>query len=172
MKSWMSRSARLGFAAFLAALVAACMPMAGADPAMTVSALSIDVSPLRDKGLGPYADRVGTLVLRAASGQFAVQPGSNAPRVVLSITQVQLAAAPAGTTSDSLYGGGSGVDARDYIEGNVMLVSGRDIVTQSRIVTGLAVDNVGWMQPGYDDRRLANLADVFAQWARVRLAQH
>src|SRR4051812_23284801 len=75
------------------------------------SSFSVDVSPLKAKGLGPFADLVGQAALDQLYSSFADRVDPRGPRFVLVITGIFLTSSPdSGRGWRRHGGGGSGSD--------------------------------------------------------------
>src|SRR5829696_6492669 len=108
----------------------ACAGLAGAGFALPAraqsfpqafSSFAVDVSALKAKGLGPYADFVGSAALDEMRRSFADRIDPRGPRLVVRLTSVTLTAFPGG--GPRWRGGGGG--GHDAVEGEALAVGRR-----------------------------------------------
>jgi hypothetical protein len=143
-------------------LVAMLLPIGGAQarPSFSsASAISVDVTPLLDKGLSGYALVVRDDVGRAFNSEFAgrLRQGQ---RLVVVVRGVSLASYVGGR--DLLW------PQSDFMDGDVSLLDadGRPLATQKLLVQSPASSGGAWYIRGGELRRTAVLSQVFASWAR------
>jgi hypothetical protein len=150
--------------AVLAALALA--PLAGPAFAYpgSFSSVTVDVSELKAKGLGPTADILGRVALAQARAAFADRTGPG-PTLVIRLTNL----------SFRPNGGGAGAQAgsapNDYLEGELVVVGPRGAVIERRPQLFAQPSSYGgaWYDPESERRRLTALASNFALWARRQI---
>lgn len=152
----------------LAALAAAAL--AGPVPAQPVrryGSVSVDVGPLRARGLGPYAELVRRALQAELAAAFADRLGGAGPRLVVRVDAISLRAYVGGETQR--FGGGwSGGTSSDYLEGEALVVGPRgEVLLRHPQLSALPANSGGaWYLPDNEDRRLAAIARHFAGWLR------
>lgn len=110
----------------------ACAGLAGAGFAVPAhaqgfpqgfSSFAVDVSVLKAKGLGPYADFVASVALDELRRSFADRTDPRGPRLVVRLTSVTLTAFPGGGGNFRRRGDGGG--GHDAVEGEALAVGRR-----------------------------------------------
>jgi hypothetical protein len=126
-------------------------------------AISVDVTPLLEKGLSTYALIVRDDLWQAFETEFAgqLQPGQ---RLLVFIRGISLASYVGGR--DLLW------PQSDFMDGEVTLLDagGRLLATQKLLVQSPASSGGAWYIRGGELRRTAALSQVFAAWARRYLS--
>ena len=145
-----------------AASIAARTPAPAGD-APRFSGIAVDVGPLRAKGLGPYADSVGTALQGELVRAFADRMGPG-PRLVVRITAITLPSYVGGGYGRFGFGG----TPNDYMDGEAVILGPRgQVLTRHPQLSALPSNSGGaWYGPGVEDRRLAALAAHYAGWLR------
>lgn len=160
-----------GLAALLAGSAAEAQEAGG-----RLSRITVDVSVLEERGLGPIARLLATALRNDLQAQFAGRLGnSGAPALVVRLTTLLM---PSFTGADALgggggmFGGGSGGVPHDYLEGEALIVgSGGGILARYPLLTNLPSSYSGpWYDPQIDRKRLLSLSAAFASWVRRRFA--
>jgi hypothetical protein len=143
---------------------------AAASPALARASayarISVDVSPLRRRGLGPYADLVQRDLQAALARAFAGRVGAGAgAALVVRITAVQLSAFANPPTGRVDRFGGGGMSENDYMEGEALVMSGGRLTLRHPQLAVLPASSGGaWYVDGFELRRTAALCDAYAQW--------
>jgi hypothetical protein len=139
----------------------------GQAPAARYAGVTVDVARLRALGLGPTADVLGSNLQAAMRAAFADRTGPG-PRLVVRITGLSLNAYTGSDRSGGSTGSGTN---NDYLEGEALVVGSRgEILARHPQLLALPASFGGaWYTEGFDRRRLAVLADYYAQWLRRAL---
>ncbi len=158
---------RLGRRTVLAA-AAAVLALAGsarAEPAARYASVSVDVGPLRARGLGSYAELVRATMQAELSAAFADRLGGGGPRLVVRIDAVSMRDYVGGESSRF---GGSGGASNDYLEGEAMVIGRRgEVLLRRPQLSALPASSGGaWYLPDNENRRLAAISRHFAAWLR------
>jgi hypothetical protein len=154
----------------VASICAGCVPSAlsstGASFPQAFSSFSVDVSALKAKGLGPFADLVGAAALDELQRSFADRIDPRGPRLVLVLTSVTLTAFPDGGTGfRGRSGGGSGHDA---IEGEALAVDRRGEILASHPMLAVRDVNTSILTPNEQGRAVA-VAQHYVRWLRRQI---
>jgi hypothetical protein len=143
------------------ALVAAAWDATGAAEArapVRAGAIYVDVTPLREQGLGGYAEIVRGDLTRALQAEYAggLRPGE------------RLVAVANGLSLNANGGQQSASGNNDYLDGVVTLFgpNGQVVATQKILTVSPASAGGAWYVSGAELRRTAALAQNFASWAR------
>ena len=153
--------------AVLVALAAGlALPASAQEPAQAFSAVSVDVRPLRAKGLGAYADAVGAALQAELATAFRDRIRPGAPRLSVVVTGISMQA----------YAGGEGRFVRggapnDYLEGEALVIGRRgEVLARHPQLSALPASSGGaWYLPDNEQRRLAALCGHYAGWLRRRI---
>lgn len=131
-----------------------------------ISAIAVDVTPLRAAGLGPYADRVGA-ALKAELGRAFADKRGPGPRMVVRVDAVSMRAYAG---SDGRVFGGGALNT-DYLEGAALILDGRGavIATYPQLSAVPASSGGAWYDPASEGRRVDALAAHFAGWLRRKM---
>jgi hypothetical protein len=153
----------------------ACAGLAGAGFAMSAhaqsfpqafSSFTVDVSVLKAKGLGPFADLVGAAALDELRRSFADRIDPRGPRLVLRLTTVFLTSSPDGGRGHWRRGGGGG--GHDSVEGEALAVGRRgEILAQHPMLAVLDV-NTSPLTPNEQGRAVA-VAQHYVRWLRRQI---
>lgn len=151
-----------GLAALLALGACVSTPLTVRPP---YGRVTVDVSALRDKGLGLYADRVQAGMADAAGRMLGgvVNPADrNAPTLVLQITSVSF--------TEPMTNGDTGPgESTDYMEGAALIVVGGKVVDRVPMLGGYTSRWSQALNPMGDPLRLQGLCDFWVGWMRKKL---
>jgi len=161
--------------AFLKSL--ACAGLAGAGllahaPAQaqafppSFSSFSVDVGPLKAKGLGPFADLVGQAALDELHRSFADRIDPRGPRFVLVITGIFLTAFPESGSGWRRHGGGGG--GSDGMDGEALAVGPRGQILARHPQHAVLEASTDIRSPNEPGRAIA-LAQHYVRWLRRML---
>jgi len=130
------------------------------------SSFSVDVRPLKAKGLGPFADFVAQAALDELHRSFADRIDPRGPRFVLVITDVFLTPFP--DAGSGWHGRGGGGGSHDGMDGEVLAIGRRgEILARhpQHAVLDVARRSTDPDEPG----RAVALAQHYVRWLRRRL---
>ncbi|SDR63937.1 hypothetical protein SAMN05519103_09203 [Rhizobiales bacterium GAS113] len=143
------------------ALGAAAWAATGAAEARLIAragSIYVDVTPLREQGLGGYAEIVRGDLTQALQAEYAgrLRPGE---RLVALVRSLSLNDDGGGQTLSS---------TNDYLDGVVTLFgpNGQVLATQKILTVSPTSAGGAWYVPGAEQRRTGALAQSFASWAR------
>ena len=165
----MTLSLKNAVAALLIAMAGFVMVLTSAQPVQaqrsTVSAIEVDVSQLRARGAGGFADIVQNALRDELGRHFTISAGG--PRLVVRIEQLFLN----GEVRSSGDGMGFGViRPQDNLSGTAQLIdrSGQ-VVDTYRFTASSPADSAGdRIREGIERDRTINLARVYAGWVARR----
>jgi hypothetical protein len=155
---------------FLTALLPAAFPVgraAAQGPAapITFSAVVVDVTHLRDIGLGPFADVIGAAMTDELRTVFADRMNRNGPRLVVVVTGLFLASLP--DSGGGNYRNEGSSRTPDSIDGEALVVGRRgEILARFPQHNNLIATGVSWQDPLNEQKRAAAVARNYAQWLR------
>ncbi|MBF9194472.1 twin-arginine translocation signal domain-containing protein [Microvirga terrestris] len=130
------------------------------------SSFSVDVSVLKAKGLGPYADFVGEVALDELRRSFADRVDPRGPRLVVRLTSVILSPFPGGGGGSRWRGGDGGGD--DTVEGEALAVGGRgEIFAQHPMLAALSA-RAPSVAPNEQGRTVA-VTQHWVRWLRRQI---
>jgi hypothetical protein len=130
------------------------------------SSFSVDVGPLKAKGLGPFADLVAQAALDELHRSFADRTDPRGPRFVLVITGIFLTPFPDGGVGWRREGGGGG--GSDGMDGEALAVGRRgEILARHPQHATLQADR-SITNPDEQGRAVA-MARNYVLWLRRRL---
>ncbi|CAM3037120.1 MULTISPECIES: hypothetical protein [Methylobacterium] len=131
-------------------------------PTATFSDVRVDVRPLRDKGAGLQADALAADLNAALRKTFAGRIGGGGPRLVVVVTALSLRPYVGG---GALRGRGGNFET-DYLEGEALLVgrNGQVLGRHPQMTATPSSYGGAWYAPDFEARRLAAIADIYAQW--------
>ena len=137
-------------------------------PGGRFGAVRVDVRPLLARGAGPQAEALRADLTAALRRSFADRLGGPGPILVVRITGLSLRAYAGGDTGRGGFGGGM---QNDYLEGEALLVDRRGAVLGRHPQLAAMPSSYGgaWYEPGSERRRVAAIADIYAQWLRREL---
>ncbi|APT29437.1 hypothetical protein MCBMB27_00146 [Methylobacterium phyllosphaerae] len=152
-----------GWIAGLILGVVAGSAAAGDFPATAVfSDIRVDVRPLVDKGAGLQAEALASDLTSALRKNFAGRIGGRGPRLVVVVTSLSLRPY---VGSGDRPGFGSNFQT-DYMEGEALLVGpkGQVLGRYPQMTATPSSYGGAWYDPQFEQRRLAAIADIYAQW--------
>ena len=129
------------------------------------SSFAVDVSPLKAKGLGPFADLVGQAAFDELRRSFADRVDPRGPRLVVRLTGIFLTASLGGGGDRWWPGGGGGSDS---LEGEALAVGRRNEILARHpqlAVLDVRRSSVNPDEPG----RAVAVAQHYVRWLRRRL---
>ncbi|MDP4023939.1 hypothetical protein Q8W71_15010 [Methylobacterium sp. NEAU 140] len=147
-------------------LAAASGPDAAAEgafpPTAQFSSVRVDVQPLLAKGGGLQAEALAADLTEALRKSFAGRIGGRGPGLVVVISSLSLR--PYVGSGGGRFGLGS--TQNDYMEGEALLVGrGGQVLGRHRQLTATPSSYGGaWYDPQFEERRLAAISDIYAQW--------
>jgi hypothetical protein len=130
------------------------------------SSFSVDVRPLKAKGLGPFADLVAEAALDELHRSFADRVSPRGPRFVLVITDVSMTAFPGGSSGWRGRGGGGG--GHDGMDGEALAVGPRGEILARHPQHAVLDTNTSILDPNEPGRGV-KLAQHYVRWLRRRL---
>jgi len=132
---------------------------AAAQGRPAVGSIEVDVSALRAKGVGAFAELIGNEVRRELQAYYP--PGRGGPRLVVSLDTLFLTGSPGGDGSD----GFGGFLSNDSLGGTNLLIGsdGRVIESYPLNITSPA-DRAGPSSLPLERERATILAQIYAQW--------
>ena len=151
----------------------ACAGLAGAGFALPAQAQSfpqafssfaVDVSVLKAKGLGPYADFVGDVALDEVRRSFADRIDPQGPRLVVRLTSVTLTAFPGGSGGPTWRGGGG----HDAVEGAALAVGRRGEVFAQHPMLAVLDAHASATTPNEQGRTIA-VTQHWVRWLRRQI---
>ncbi|HZH11677.1 MAG TPA: hypothetical protein VEZ24_15045 [Microvirga sp.] len=148
---------------------AGCLPTApaqaqGFPPGF--SSFSVDVSPLKAKGLGPFADLVGQAALDELRRSFADRVDPRGPRFVLVVTGIFLTPFPDGGGGRWRRGGGGG--GSDGMDGEALAIGPRGQILARHAQHAARDPDTSSLNPNEQGRAVA-MAQHYVWWLRRRL---
>jgi hypothetical protein len=157
--------------AFLAtALLPAAFPIgraAAQGPAapLTFSSVAVDVTHLREIGLGPIADIIQAAMTDELRALFADRMNRNGPRLVVAVTGVFFASLPDAGGGD--YRDEGSFRTPDSLDGEAFVLGRRgEILARFPQHNNLIATGVTWQDPFNEQKRAAAVARNYAQWLR------
>jgi hypothetical protein len=160
---------RLAGLAALLALLGGIAP-APAQDFGRLGGVSVDVRPLQAYARGPQTQALRADLTEALQRSFADRLVRGGPTLVVRVNGLSLTPYAGGEgfgRGGSLGGGG----ATDYLDGEALLVGrGGEILARHPQLSALPASSGGaWYDPASERRRVAALAEHYAQWLRRRL---
>jgi hypothetical protein len=122
----------------------------------------VDVTPLRQRGLGPYAGFVQANLQASLTRAFAAR-GLPGTAMIVRVDAVHLSAFYGSRGGASHRFGGGGTGENDYMEGEALVMSGSRVVLRHPQLAVLPASGA-WNAPDNEQRRTAALCDAYAQW--------
>src|SRR5690349_18884455 len=163
---------------FLKALACAGLVGAGfAAPALAqtfpqgFSGFSVDVSALKAKQLGPFADLVGAAALDELRRSFADRVDPRGPRLVLRVTSVFFTPFPDSSSGRLGRGGGDrggGGGGHDAMEGEALAVGRRGEVLAVHPMLAVRDVNTSILTPNEQGRAI-EVAQHYVRWLRRQI---
>jgi hypothetical protein len=141
----------------------------GAAPSFpqAFSSFAVDVDILRAKGLGPFADLVGSAALDELRRSFADRVDPRGPRLVVRVTGLFLTSNPDSGGGNRRWGGGGGA-GNDSLEGEALAVGPRGIILARHPQLAVLDVNKSILDPD-EPGRAAAVARHYVRWLRRRL---
>lgn len=130
-------------------------------PTPVFSDVRVDVRPLLAKGGGLQTEALAADLTAALRRNFAGRIGGSGPRLVVVITGLSLRDYVGNGSRFSLGGTQS-----DYLEGDALLVGRRgEVLGRYHQLSATPASYGGaWYDPASERRRVAVVADIYAQW--------
>ncbi len=161
---------RMHLAAVLAAFLLALAPVpADAQKRRAApAAISVDVGPLRAKGLGGVASLLQAALADSLRAEFGDRFGSGGSRLVVRIDGVFLATYVGDDFDDGFIGSGS---SSDSMQGTAFVIgrNGQVLTSLPQLLSVPSGSAGAWYAPGNEQRRAVYLARTYAQWLGRRL---
>ena len=134
-----------------------------------VGGIAVDVRPLQVYARGPQTELLRAVLTEAMQRSFGDRIVRGAPTLVVRVSGLSLAAYGGAQGGDRSSLGGSGTT--DYLDGEAVLVGrGGEILARHPQLSALPASSGGaWYDPASERRRVAALAEHYAQWLRRRL---
>lgn len=131
--------------------------------------IAVDVRPLQAYARGPQAEALRADLTEALRRSFADRLAKGAPTLVVRVSGLSLAAYGGAQGGDRSSLGGSGTT--DYLDGEALLLGrGGEILARHPQLSALPASSGGaWYDPASERRRVAALAEHYAQWLRRML---
>ena len=135
------------------------------------SSVSVDVGPLRARGLGAYAEFLRQTLTSELQCAFADRLGGPGPALVVRITGVTLNMYAGSSGFGRGHSLGSGGD-NDYLDGEALIVGPRGaVLARYPQLSVLPASSGGaWYDPLSEQRRTSALAHHYAAWLRRTLS--
>jgi hypothetical protein len=126
------------------------------------SDIRVDVRPLLAKGAGLQAEALASDLTAALRTTFADRIGGRGPRLVVVVSGLSLRSY---VGSGARHGLGGNFQT-DYLEGEALLVGPKGQVLGRHPQMTATPSSYGgaWYDPQFEGRRLAAIADIYAQW--------
>ncbi|GEP10065.1 hypothetical protein MGN01_19100 [Methylobacterium gnaphalii] len=155
----------------IAAAALLCLMLAQASVTQAASgfgrfaSVRVDVRPFLAEGGGAQAEALRadlTLALRQA---FAGRIGGRGPSLVVVVRSLSLNAY-AGSGNSGRGGRGGGGGSNDYLDGEALLVgaNGQVLARHPQLAVLPASSGGAWYDPASERRRIAAIAEQYAQW--------
>ena len=124
--------------------------------------IRVDVRPLLERGAGAQAEVLAADLTAALKKSFAGRIGGRGPRLVVVVSGLSLRPYVGGGARLG-YGGNA---QTDYLEGEALLVGPKGQVLGRHPQMTATPSSYGgaWYDPQFEDRRLASIAGIYAQW--------
>ena len=101
--------------------------------------------------------------LRQTFGDLMSPGERTAPTLVVRIRSISLS----DYVGSRSYGGRGGTNNVDYLEGAGIVTLGRQVVSETPVLSALDAGYSGpWYLPGIDERRVSSITQHFAYWLR------
>lgn len=152
----------------LAVALVAAPDTARAQPAAAIDDIRIDVSPLRAKGVGNYADILRAALGEALEARLAGRRAADGADLTIVLDTFLMTAYGAGEIDPE--GGDLGGMTVDELGGTVVLERGGRVIAREPLrVVAPPARSGPWYTPGFEERRAVTLAGVYADWLARRL---
>ena len=165
----MSNLSRRTFVAGLAgaALASLASPAWAQAFPQSFSSFAVDVSVLKAKGLGGFADLVAGATLAELRRSFADRVDPRGPRLIVRLTSVDLTAFPDGG-GERWWGGGRGGGGTDSVEGEALAVGPRGEILARHPQLAVLDVRTSILTPNEQGRAIA-VAQHYVRWLRREL---
>jgi hypothetical protein len=130
------------------------------------SSFSVDVSVLKAKGLGPYADFVASVALDELRRSFAGRIDPRGPRLIVRLTSVTLTAFPGGSGTPRWRGGGGG--GHDAVEGEALAVGRQGEILARHPMLAVLDAHAPSVNPNEQGRTIA-VTQHWVRWLRRQI---
>jgi hypothetical protein len=154
---------------------AGCVPAGlsadGSPFPQAFSGFAVDVSALKAKQLGPFADLIGAAALDELQRSFADRVDPRGPRLVLRVTSVFFTPFPDSSTGRLGRGGGDrggGGSGHDAMEGEALAIGRRGEVLAVHPMLAVRDVNTSILTPNEQGRAVV-LAQHYVRWLRRRI---
>lgn len=171
-----ARARSLGAVLGLAALACAVVlgPVSGAEQGFggaRFSGIRVDVRPLLAQGGGLQAQALRADLLASLQRSFADRLGGRGPTLVVLVRSLSLTPYAGSQGGGRSAGGGGGATQTDYLDGEALLVGrgGEVLARHPQLSATPASFGGAWYDPLSERRRIAAIADHYAQWLRRTL---
>ncbi|WP_457106716.1 hypothetical protein [Methylobacterium sp. P5_C11] len=143
-------------------MVATAAAADGFPPTARFSDIRVDVRPLLDKGGGLQAEALAADLTEALRKTFADRIGGPGPRLVVVVSGLSLRSYVGSGARPGLGGNFQ----TDYLEGEALLVGpkGQVLGRHPQMTATPSSSGGAWYDPQFEGRRLAAIADIYAQW--------
>ena len=142
-------------------------PGAQAFP-QSFSSFSVDVSALRAKGLGSFADLIGAATLDELRRSFADRVDPRGPRLAVRLTGLFLTPFPDGGGGDNWWRGGGGGGGSDSLEGDALAVGRKGEILASYHMLAVRDVRTSILTPDEPGRAI-EVSRHFVRWLRRQL---
>ncbi|WP_349368641.1 hypothetical protein [Salinarimonas sp.] len=144
---------------------------AAAQPAPAIGQIRVDVSPLRAKGVGNYADLLQVALGRALEAQFAGRRARGGATLTVVLDRFELRGYGSGGQDDWIFGfGAPGGMSADELAGDAFLTVDGQVIASTPLRVALPPGQSGpWYAESFEQRRAVNLAEAYASWLARRL---
>ncbi|MCJ2141661.1 hypothetical protein [Methylobacterium sp. E-066] len=131
-------------------------------PTALFSDVRVDVRPLRAAGAGFQAEALAADLTGALRKTLADRIGGGGPRLVVVVKALSLRPYVGG----GAFRGRGGNFETDYLEGEALLVgrNGQVLGRHPQMTATPSSYGGAWYAPDFEARRLAAIADIYAQW--------
>jgi hypothetical protein len=154
-------------AVLIAAALLPSAALAQAQPPLTFSSVSVDVSHLRAIGAGPFADIVQGAMTDELRRVFADRIARGGPRLVVRATGLFLTTLPEGGGGGRFRdSGGGGSSSTDSMDGEALVVGPRGEILARYPQHNNLIPRGAWYDPLNEQKRADAVARNYAQWLR------
>lgn len=158
--------------ALWAAATLGLAPPVAAQPAPAIGDIRVDVSPLRAKGVGNYADLLKAALERALADQFAARRARGGAQLTVVLERFELRGYGSGERDDWAFGFGGALGglSADELSGEAVLTANGRVLAREPLRVALPPGQSGpWYTPDFEQRRAVALAQAYASWLARRL---
>ncbi len=131
-------------------------------------AVRVDVGPMIARGYGVQAEALRGDLLAALQRSFADRLGGSGTSLVVRVQSLSLSPYAGSQAGRGSFGGGG---STDYLDGEALLVArdGRIIARHPQLSALPSSSGGAWYDPDSERRRVAAIAEHYAQWLRRML---